>query len=155
MLDSLCRDHPSYSTNAKVFIQDLKRFGSQPDGQTRLLLANHRFFLGEPYFASATVTKILNLPLHPSTVGAHLDGLMDKKAERGQAEELCASHDLAPIFLRAFGLGWETFKNEKLSLVSTKDRTTSKPLKKRSTMNALSKAFSKLNAKEERKDQQE
>lgn len=151
-LESLCLDYPTFYENAKIFIQDLKRFGSRHDAQARLLSTKHKFFLGEPYFSAEAVEKILALPLHPSTLRASLKELMDKKAERGQWDELCASHDLAPLFLRAFGLSWDAIKNEKLVLGSTQAKKSSKSLKRRSTIGALNRAFSKLTAKDEQKD---
>lgn len=151
-LESLSLDYAAFYGNAKIFIQDLKRFDSRPDARARLLSTEHRFFLGEPYFSAEAVEKILALPLHPSTLEANLEDLMGKKAERGQSDELCASHDLAPVFLRAFGLTWDAIKNEKLVLGSTQARKSSKSLKRRSTMGALNRAFSKLTAKDEQKD---
>lgn len=148
-LETLYGDYPFFRTNSRIFIQDLKRFGSKNDSQSRLLSTNHRFFLGEPYFSSEVVDLILALPLQPGTLTNHLDNLMDRKAERGQSEELCASHDLAPIFLRAFGLSWDVIKDERLELSSTKRVKRSKSVKRRSTMRGLRTMFSKMSTKED------
>lgn len=56
-----------------------------------------------------------------------------KILERGQEQEFCAAHDLAPIFLRAFDMNWDVLKREKLTLQRTKDG-----LRRRSTMDSLS-----------------
>ncbi|PYH33993.1 uncharacterized protein BO87DRAFT_426267 [Aspergillus neoniger CBS 115656] len=141
LLDKLHRDYDYFDTNAKVFIKDLKLFGSKPDSRTRLLGTRHRYFLGEPYFSSTLVDHILVLPLQTSTVQGHLDDLMRKKASRGQEEELCASHDLAPVFLRAFSLDWDAIKKQNPTIMRIKDPH---GLKKRPTMETLGKAFGKL-----------
>ncbi|RLL93713.1 hypothetical protein CFD26_102458 [Aspergillus turcosus] len=141
-LNSITQQFPYFENNVKIFIQDLKFFGSKVEARTRLLGTNHVFFLGQPYFSSAAVEKILALPMPPSTLQGHLDDLVKKKAERGQEQEFCAAHDLAPIFLRAFDMNWDALKREKLTLQRTKDA-----LRRRSTMDSLSQAFSKLTPK--------
>lgn len=142
-LRALSANFPYFDNNARLFVQDLKFFGSKSDARSRLLSTNHRFFLGEPYFSSAAVEKILALPVEPSTLHGQLDNLMHIKAERGQEEELCASHDLAPIFIHAFSLEWDKLKKQSLTLQRTKDA-----LKRRPTMDTLSRAFSKLTPKD-------
>jgi hypothetical protein len=134
-LNAITDGFPYFLNNARIFIQDLKFFGSKPEARARLLGTNHVFFLGQPYFSSAAVDKILALPMPPSTLQGHLDDLVQKKAERGQEQEFCAAHDLAPILLRAFGMDWEVLKREKLTLQRTKDA-----LRRRSTMDSLSQA---------------
>ncbi|KAE8342411.1 hypothetical protein BDV24DRAFT_162302 [Aspergillus arachidicola] len=86
-LDSLVSEFDYFSNNAKVFIRDLKLFGTKPESRTRPLSTHHRLFLGEPYFSNTLVGKILTLPLQPSTLQGHLDNLMKKKAERGQSDD--------------------------------------------------------------------
>ncbi|KAF4225527.1 hypothetical protein CNMCM6457_008154 [Aspergillus fumigatiaffinis] len=141
-LNAITESFPYFLNNARIFIQDLKFFGSKPEARARLLGTNHVFFLGLPYFSTAAVDKVLSLPMPPSTLQGHLNDLVQKKAERGQEQEFCAAHDLAPIFLRAFGMDWEVLKREKLTLQRTKDA-----LRRRSTMDSLSQAFSKLTPK--------
>lgn len=72
---------------------------------------------------------------------------MEKKAELGQAEELCAAHDLTPIFLRALGMNWDDIE-EKLVLRRADERQS---LRGKRTMDTLTRAFGKLTAKDHHK----
>ncbi|EGE08346.1 hypothetical protein TEQG_07321 [Trichophyton equinum CBS 127.97] len=39
--------------------------------------------------------------------------LIAKKQERGQSDEICASHDLAPLVEKAFGIRWSSVRKMK------------------------------------------
>lgn len=112
-LQELKDTFPSFENNACVFLQDLKQFGRSSDARDRLLASNHEFFLGAPYFSSETVTAILKLPFGHNTFHANLKDLIAKKQERGQSDEICASHDLAPLVEKAFGIRWSSVRKMK------------------------------------------
>jgi hypothetical protein len=97
---------------SKRFIRDLRCFGFDQDAQNRLNNTNHEFFLGPPYFTSDTVERILQMPFAKSTVGEELGKIAQRKLTRENQNEMCAAHDLSPLFEAAFGLDWEQVKPE-------------------------------------------
>jgi hypothetical protein len=103
---------PDFELMSKRFIRDLRCFGFDQAAQTRLNNTNHEFFLGSPYFSSDTVAKILQMPFAKSTVGEELVKIAQRKLTRENQNELCAAHDLSPLFEAAFDLDWEQLKPE-------------------------------------------
>jgi hypothetical protein len=103
---------PTFKDRAIVFIRDLRAFGSDPKAQTRLLSTNSEFYIGLPYFDSDTTKKILSIPMGSGTVQDELERIKRRKAERGEGDEICASHDLAPIFAMALNLEWQAIKDD-------------------------------------------
>jgi hypothetical protein len=70
----------------------------------------HEYFLGHPYFDIGEVEKILNLPTGIDvTLLTMLKDLKEKKL--GEAE-LCASHDLAPLFETILEVKWAQINSE-------------------------------------------
>jgi hypothetical protein len=63
-------------------------------------------------FSPSTVAKILQIPVGNSSVKEELEKFSRRKVEREQQNEICAAHDLAPLFEIAFGLDRTTLKNE-------------------------------------------
>lgn len=115
-------DHPYLENNARLFIQDLMSFNN-PVAEARLSSTAHRFYLGEPYFSHSAVADILAIPLAPSTLGKHLERVA-KKSERAHLQKgdaLCAAHEVAPLFMRAFGWEWESLRTQKVQIQKTKD----------------------------------
>lgn len=112
-LQELRETYPSLENNALVFLQDLKQFGSNQGARSRLLASQHPFFLGAPYFTNEAVTVILRLPIGHSTFEAYLNDLIAKKKERGHSDEICASHDLAPLVERVFDIRWAAVRKMK------------------------------------------
>ncbi|KAH7305620.1 hypothetical protein BKA65DRAFT_601946 [Rhexocercosporidium sp. MPI-PUGE-AT-0058] len=106
------RDIPNFEQFSKLFIRDLRCFGRDPRAQKRLNDTNHSFFLGQKYFAPDTVTKILALPMGDVTVKDKLEQLAQRKITREQQNEICAAHDLSPLFEAALGLDWDSVKLE-------------------------------------------
>lgn len=149
-LDALYHDYPEFENNAKLFIQDLKRVGA--DARKRLQSTNHRFLLGYPYFPREAVQKILALPIRASTVQAHLNDLFEK-AELAQ-EDICTYHDLAPIFLRAFDMEWDSIRNEKLTLEGPTTSQSKATLIRQSITGIMSQIFARLTAKEPRENRE-
>ncbi|KAF3940247.1 hypothetical protein ABW19_dt0207811 [Dactylella cylindrospora] len=103
---------PGFLLMAKIFIYDLHKFGSIKICQERLEGTLNEFFLGPPYFTEATVTAILDLPFHNKTVGVTLEYMKTKKGSVDGDGELYASHDLAPLFEKAFQISWQSIKAE-------------------------------------------
>ncbi|KAJ6257708.1 hypothetical protein Dda_7496 [Drechslerella dactyloides] len=103
---------PGFQDTVKVFIYGLHKFGSNKPSQMRLEGTLNEFCLGRPYFDEDTVKEILDLPYHSRTVGKELQIIKAKKADEAVDHEICASHDLAPLFEKAFGLSWQMIKSE-------------------------------------------
>lgn len=103
---------PNFELMSKGFMRYLRCFGFDQDAQNRLNNTNHEFFLGPPYFTSDTVERILQMPFAKSTVGEELVKIAQKKLTRENQNEMCAAHDLSPLFEAAFGLDWEQLKPE-------------------------------------------
>ena len=103
---------PDFTEMAKQFIRDLRCFGGDVKAQARHNDTKHEYFLGGKYFSPSTVAKILQIPVGNSSVKEELEKLSRRKVEREQQNEICAAHDLAPLFEIAFGLDWTTLKNE-------------------------------------------
>src|SRR5437762_2853056 len=95
-----------------MFIRDLRYFGRDQDAQNRLNDTKHEYYLGGVYFNNSTVKKILVLPLGNSTLKSELEKLSKRKMDRGEGEELCALHDLSPLYEVALGLDWKKLKND-------------------------------------------
>lgn len=102
---------PNFTQTCIEFIRDLRTFSGNIDSRTRLDSTGHEFFLGKPYFDSATVTTILQL----STVNGTLDTQLRALAEKRKNGEMCAAHDLSPLFERALGISWDKEKRNALS----------------------------------------
>lgn len=52
------------------------------------------------------------MPFAKSTVGEELVKIAQRKLTRENQNEMCAAHDLSPLFEAAFGLDWEQLKPE-------------------------------------------
>jgi hypothetical protein len=111
IIEELSREE-QFVANSKLFIRDLRQFGSDPKAQDRLNATGSVFFLGKPYFSEEMIGQILQLPAGSGSLDYALKDLLQRKAERGEGEELCSSHDLAPIYEAAFGYSWKTIKSE-------------------------------------------
>ena len=117
ILDQL-NSNPDFANNARQFIKDLRHFGQNVEVQNRLHHTQHEFFLGQPYFDSRTVEKLLSLPVGRGDLDYELKALILRKMERNEGDELCASHDLAPLYEAALGLSWEKIKGEVLGALT-------------------------------------
>lgn len=94
---------------------------NNPVAEARLSATAHRFNLGEPYFSRRAVADILAIPLAPSTLEKHLERVA-KKSERVQkGDALCAAHELAPLFMHAFGWEWNSLRTQKVQIQKTRD----------------------------------
>ena len=67
--------------------------------------------MGLPYFGPDAVTRMLDLPLGKGTLQSALQDLVRRKRERNEGDEICATHDLAPVLEAALGLDWKDLKS--------------------------------------------
>lgn len=107
-----------------VFMYDLRNFRSNSDSRTRLDSVVHEYYLGEPYFSEDEANKVLHTvpdAATEKTVGEAIRAFYEQKLlqrQKSRAIEtgdyrICAAHDLAPIFEKAFRLnGKDLAKNK-------------------------------------------
>ena len=106
------RDSKSNFTQSCVdFIHDLRTFTGNKGSRARLDTTGHEFFLGPPYFDGETRDMILQLKTPLSTVADDLKALAQKRL----GAEICAAHDLAPLFERVLGVCWDKEREKALS----------------------------------------
>lgn len=103
------RKNGGFPDRLGLFVHDLRKFGDNEESQLRLSETGHEFFVGPPYFNEVEATKILASPVGKGSLEAMLKKLRDEKAESG---ELCASHDLAPIFETVLEVKWAQIHSE-------------------------------------------
>lgn len=90
-----------------------------------------------------------------STVKDELENIARRKVEREQQNEICASHDLSPIFEAAFGLDWKDLKAEEAEVLQSKENQKSDKKNLGGTMGrGLKKARSTLFGKKKDGDNQ-
>ncbi|KAL9094134.1 MAG: hypothetical protein Q9165_003549 [Trypethelium subeluteriae] len=102
---------PSWKEGVTNFLDDLSNFASNEAAQRRLLGTNSAFSLGEPYFDAETVAKILRLPSPEGTLEKQLQNLAQKKMDRDRTTEWCSSHELFPLYERAFEFNYRGWKS--------------------------------------------
>jgi hypothetical protein len=107
-----------------VFMYDLRNFRSNADARNRLDCVVAEHYVGEPYFTSIEADKVLHTVTDAATGGTLSDVInqffTQKLARRldGRIKEkgdycICAAHDLAPLFEKAFRLnGKDLAKNK-------------------------------------------
>ncbi|KAF4555824.1 Hypothetical protein D9617_2g057880 [Elsinoe fawcettii] len=93
-----------------VFLHDLRHFNEKDDSQARLDLIVDPSYSGQPYFSNEevsrlTTTKLVNgktiSEIVQETLNVRLERRMKKRVERSDYR-ICAAHDLAPVFEKAF-----------------------------------------------------
>ncbi|KAF2017086.1 hypothetical protein BU24DRAFT_143463 [Aaosphaeria arxii CBS 175.79] len=117
-------DNPTLNYKLHVFLYDLRHFRSSPSSRSRLDAVVDTHYLGAPYFDPVERSLLLSsliIPSFPSssssttttdTLQDTLDDFFRRKLEKrvkGRIEKegdgrICAAHDLAPVFERAFGV---------------------------------------------------
>ena len=102
-LANLVRTVPNFSQSCRNFIYHLRNLTADRNSRNRLDQTGHEFFLGPPYFNKDTAAKIYGLKTSQGTVEEDLRNLADKRINA----EICASHDLAPIFEPVLGITWD------------------------------------------------
>jgi hypothetical protein len=97
-----------------VFIHDLRNFQENPESQRRLDQITDALYLSMPYFTTVEVSQLKSTiidtatqqPLEQlieQTLQERLERRMKKRVESGDYR-VCAAHDLAPIFEKAFDI---------------------------------------------------
>lgn len=102
---------PGWNESVATFLDDLSIFASNEAAQRRLIGTNHAFFLGQPYFEVETVTKILQLPAPQGTLEKQLQDIAQRKVDKGDTTGWCSSHDLFPVYERAFKFNYKSWKS--------------------------------------------
>jgi hypothetical protein len=102
------------------FIRDLRCYGGDKGARNRLNSTGHEFYLGRPYFDSKTVNKLLTIPTINGTLQTDLRLLAAKRS----GGEICAAHDLAPLFENVLGVRWD---KENLKGVALHEELSTKP----------------------------
>jgi hypothetical protein len=118
----------------KFWISDFLSF---EESQHRLTLppADGESHWMSPFYFSAEEAEYVGSIMMPNTITLKetLDSMMEGKASAG-AVEVCASHDLAPVFITAFGMQHSfhkdaAFKKEKKAWIKKREKQMKKILK--------------------------
>ncbi len=110
-LDAL-KQVPGFDHNSKVLVRDLKRYGRELEASTRIHSTAHQYFLGAPYFTEALVATILQLPIGRTDLAGELAKLYNRKVQDDEDDQVCAAHELGPLYETAFNLKYDDFKNQ-------------------------------------------
>ncbi|KAL8859772.1 MAG: hypothetical protein Q9178_003887 [Gyalolechia marmorata] len=111
MLAKLRDSVPNFTQSCVEFICDLRTFSGNKASRNRLDTTGHEFFLGLPYFDGKTRDSILQL----RTMGSNVERDLRALAQKRLGAEICASHDLAPLFERVLGVSWDKERGKALS----------------------------------------
>lgn len=100
----------------RVFVYDLRTFNTDPTARSRLDSVTDPAYLGPPYFSNEEVSLLKSTEIGPgeegeeslgqriqSTLEERLNRRMEKRVESADFR-VCAAHDLAPIFEKAFDI---------------------------------------------------
>ena len=95
-----------------VFVYDLRNFPEVPDAQARLDRTVDASYIGLPYFQPDKVQTLKSSIVEgdqtleniiEETLSERLERKINKRVESGDFR-VCAAHDLAPIFEKAFDI---------------------------------------------------
>jgi hypothetical protein len=94
------------------FIRDLRCYGGDKGARNRLDSTGHEFYLGQPYFSPKTVSKLLSIP----TINGTLQTDLRQLAEKRSGGQICAAHDLAPLFEQTLAVRWDKESSKGVAL---------------------------------------
>lgn len=94
----------------KVFVNDLVKFGDNENAKKRLETNTSLYYLSTDYFTEHESSYILSFP---SATGLSLKQLLEVKFKESVDQEICSSHDIAPVFQTVFNIR-KGFQNEKI-----------------------------------------
>ncbi|KAF2125240.1 hypothetical protein P153DRAFT_369942 [Dothidotthia symphoricarpi CBS 119687] len=107
-----------------VFMFDLRNFRTNTNSRERLELVTNELFIGNPYFDDNERQRLCNTIIDSSqrtledVLGAFFQTTLEKRLQ-GRIKEtgdwrICAAHDLAPIFERAFRVNTKDLSKNKV-----------------------------------------
>jgi hypothetical protein len=112
ILSSLSSEVTGFTQACQNFIHDLRTFGGDKGSRQRLEGTGHEFYLGSPYFSTSTREKLLKIPTKKGTLETDLRALSDKR----RGGEICAAHDLSPIFEAILSVSWDKSRNKGVAI---------------------------------------
>ncbi|KAI4279950.1 MAG: hypothetical protein L6R38_004841 [Xanthoria sp. 2 TBL-2021] len=115
----------------KILLFDLRNLDERMDSKARLDLVTDRSYISAPYFTPSEIKAIKSFVPDggESTLEQLILSALETKLERRKKKQLangdyrvCASHDLAPVFEKAFGVRPKDLaKDKKFVKALTKD----------------------------------
>ncbi len=87
-------------------------FGGNKASRQRLDGTGHEFYLGLPYFNSETRERLLKIPTKNGTLETDLRQLAVKRS----GGDICAAHDLSPLYEAILGVQWDRLKEKGTAL---------------------------------------
>jgi len=112
ILASLSQQSPNFTQSCQNFIYDLCKLSGDKAAQNRLDQTGHAYYLGKPYFEDNIREKILTIPTKNGTLQDDLNLLAAKRSEG----EVCAAHDLSPLYEAALGVEWDKIRGKGVAL---------------------------------------
>jgi len=114
---SLAITHNSLWYRIHVLIYDLRHF-TDDSSLARLNTATDPTYIGAPYFSAAEAQLVKATKLDGSTLEKVFESTMKeklkKREEKGEKDfRMCAPHDLAPLFERAFDVKYTKLNKSK------------------------------------------
>lgn len=97
----------------KVFLFDLRHFKERTDSRDRLEPITDPSYIGAPYFEPAEIQRLKSLVAddREATLEQIIESTLDEKMDRRMKKRVasndyrvCAAHDLAPVFEKAFNV---------------------------------------------------
>ena len=142
-LAGIRNENPNFTQKCKEFICDLRTYRN-PGSHNRLDQTGHEFDLGLPYFEQETVSKLIQLSTMNGTLADEL-----RLSNKRMSAEICASHDLSPIFEAALGVSWDKVREKALTTQHkmTTSRTNAEGTLKKNLTRKSSQFFGRLKGK--------
>ncbi|KAL8834798.1 MAG: hypothetical protein Q9170_003594 [Blastenia crenularia] len=106
----------------RVFLFDLRHFRERSDSRDRLELIIDPSYIGAPYFTPAETKQLKSFVPEGSEsslqmlVACALEEKLNRRQKKREATRdyrVCAAHDLAPVFEKAFGVRPKELQRDK------------------------------------------
>ena len=92
----------------KIFVSDLMNFKNDVHARQRLEKANinesNNFFMSDDYFTEMEKNEILCFPASNGVLFSEIVNFVIKEKIDSGKNEICSSHDIAPVFKKVFGI---------------------------------------------------